>query len=88
MANQGSPNTNSSQFYITLDATEWLDDMNVVFGEVVNENGRYICKTISDNVESEKTNIRIYDCGEVGAKRKRKTRAVPPKDKSKNRPIP
>lgn len=35
MANTGRPHTGGSQFFITLDATPWLDGHHTVFGKVV-----------------------------------------------------
>ena len=34
MANRG-PNTNSSQFFVTMDETPWLDGLHTIFGELV-----------------------------------------------------
>jgi peptidyl-prolyl cis-trans isomerase SDCCAG10 len=34
MTNQGTPNTNQSQFFMTLDACPWLDRKHTIFGKV------------------------------------------------------
>lgn len=33
-ANAGSPHSNGSQFFISLDKCEWLDRKNTIFGKV------------------------------------------------------
>lgn len=36
-ANQNEPNTNGSQFFITLDKCDWLDRKNTIFGKIVGD---------------------------------------------------
>lgn len=65
MANSG-PNTNGSQFFVTLDKTSWLDGKHVVFGKVIK--GMDIIREI-ETYGSENGNpssvIRISGCGMI-----------------------
>ncbi|PAA65037.1 hypothetical protein BOX15_Mlig031163g1 [Macrostomum lignano] len=71
MANHG-PDTNGSQFYITLTKARWLDKHHVVFGKVVR--GFDVVNTIGEvptnpsNAQPKKR-VRIMDCGVVGIKK-------------------
>ncbi|XP_078279265.1 peptidyl-prolyl cis-trans isomerase E [Rhinoraja longicauda] len=64
MANSGI-NTNGSQFFITLDKTDWLDGKHVVFGEMVE--GMDIVRQLEAQGAKDgkpKQKIIISDCGE------------------------
>jgi cyclophilin family peptidyl-prolyl cis-trans isomerase len=64
-ANAG-PNTNGSQFFITVAATKWLDKKHVVFGAV--EDGFPIMEKIEkcgSGFGTPSKAIVIVDCGEI-----------------------
>jgi len=61
MANSG-PNTNSSQFFITLVETPWLDGKHTVFGSVVGDGMTVVNSIVKDDVIK---TIRIIRKGEA-----------------------
>ena len=68
MANSG-PNTNGSQFFITLAPCEWLDGKHVVFGKVLDASSMMVVhkiESVSTNSNS-KPNLPILvtQCGEL-----------------------
>jgi cyclophilin family peptidyl-prolyl cis-trans isomerase len=65
MANSG-PNSNGSQFFITTEVTDWLDNKHVVFGEVVEgmDTVRKMEKVGSSSGKPSQK-VTITDCGTV-----------------------
>ena len=65
MANAG-PNTNGSQFFITFEKTEWLDNAHVVFGRLV-DGMNVLDKIEAVGSESGKTSrqVKIVDSGKA-----------------------
>ena len=65
MANNGR-NTNGGQFFITFEATPWLNGKNVAFGKVI-EGDDVLEKMEEAGTKSGTPNkiITITDCGEI-----------------------
>lgn len=68
MANSG-PNTNGSQFFITLAECRWLDGKHVVFGKVLDATSMMVVHKI-EHVPIEADNkpklpVLVSQCGEL-----------------------
>lgn len=66
MANSG-PNTNGSQFFISCNKCEWLDNKNVVFGRVLDGmmTVRKIEAVSTGANNRPKLDVKVSQCGEL-----------------------
>lgn len=68
MANRGA-NTNSSQFFVTLKETSWLDGVHTVFGELVEGHETLDLMALGGSTSGEPTQyFYVNDCGLVDSK--------------------
>lgn len=60
MVNEGYPNSNSSQFIITVSATTHLDNTNVVFGKVLKGMGVVLEVSQAKTIQDVPVQVSIY----------------------------
>lgn len=60
MVNEGYPNSNSSQFIITVSATTHLDNTNVVFGKVLKGMGVVLEVSRAKTIQDVPVQVSIY----------------------------